>query len=275
MNKKTILKTLGLIIALSIMFPVGLNCLLSRERIGNVAIVGEGKDWLSFYGSYIGGVATALISFAILLFTIEHNRKTLRITFQEEALTRLKHDLAVRISQLNFNRIGLVALVLNDAERCKEENLRIDDFHQQLTRDYNAFRLIYENSAEKCVIHFMEAYTLCVMQLFQDIAEMTELLAKLPPHVPSTRVKAMQEAVGAYNSKYRSIWETPSKDLIMKIADYQYSLKSVEVREKTIRKINELIQATGEHKQNCMPLVFAAARAWIKAEQEKLDALYS
>ncbi|SEA17294.1 hypothetical protein SAMN05444145_10249 [Alistipes timonensis JC136] len=274
MKKAIILRTVILVAILSILIPIGLNYILNQETPCKITVVGEGKDWLSFYGSYIGGVLTSLISFTILLFTINHNKNSQQIILQEQSLSQLKHDLATRISQLNFSRIGIVSLVLIDTERCKEENLKLDDFHQELTREFNAFNLVYENSRDHHISTFMRAYTLCVQQLFEDITTMTELIAKLPAHVPTIQAKAMQEAIEIYDLTYRGIMApNPPEEQRMRIAEYRYKLKSIPLREKIIQDINTLINNLNSHKNNFTNPVFTAAQEWINAEQEKLNNL--
>ena len=71
MKKSKIITTSLLIFVIAIIIPIVMNYIL----IGSVGakVTGESKDWLSFFGSYLGGVFTAYISFIILSKTINHN----------------------------------------------------------------------------------------------------------------------------------------------------------------------------------------------------------
>ena len=64
MKKSKIITTSLLIFVIAIIIPIVMNYIL----IGSVGakVTGESKDWLSFFGSYLGGVFTAYISFIIL-----------------------------------------------------------------------------------------------------------------------------------------------------------------------------------------------------------------
>ena len=48
-----------------VVVPILINWIIGLHTPCKIIVVGESKDWLSFYGSYIGGIITALISFFI------------------------------------------------------------------------------------------------------------------------------------------------------------------------------------------------------------------
>ena len=40
----------------------------------NLPIIGNNVDWLSFWGTYLGGIIGAFVSFTILYLTLLHNK---------------------------------------------------------------------------------------------------------------------------------------------------------------------------------------------------------
>ncbi len=67
-----------LVIILLLGVPILLDYLLSRHNpISQLPIIGEAKDWLSFWGTYIGSIGTIGMA-AIALVTIRQNDKLVR-----------------------------------------------------------------------------------------------------------------------------------------------------------------------------------------------------
>ena len=70
---KTILKKYWWIMAISLIAPIAINCLLLIPAFSPV--VGTNIDWLAFFGSYIAAIIPALGSFIILFIQREDNHK--------------------------------------------------------------------------------------------------------------------------------------------------------------------------------------------------------
>lgn len=86
---------IGIIIFVAIVIIV--NFILSRDVLFDYKVVGEGKDWLSFYGS----ITSALVAFYTLFRTIESNKKDAQIERMHQDLKDLRNDLSERISAIN------------------------------------------------------------------------------------------------------------------------------------------------------------------------------
>ncbi len=70
---KDILKQYWWAIAVIILAPVVLNCVLQIPAF--VRIVGDNTDWLTFWGSYLGGIISTLTALFILYKTLQQNHE--------------------------------------------------------------------------------------------------------------------------------------------------------------------------------------------------------
>ncbi len=249
--------------------PIFLNWLLIKNTPQSFKVVGEGKDWLTFYGSYIGGIIAASISFIILLITIIHNKKNSEINRQEENLRRLEDDLKNRVAQLDFSKITNVMLVLNDYDRFKEEILKLDTFYQELMYSSNSFKLIYGDEIDGKITNFKSSYTLCISDLLQYINEMKVFISKLPPYISNEKALILKRTVFDYNSN--SIWTDKSNSKIIEIEGYREQIESISQRESIIKEMGQLSKNINNY--TLIDAVYTAAKLWIKAEREKLATL--
>lgn len=161
--------------------PIAINWVLNRATPLYIQTIGESKDWLSFYGSYIGGIITASISFVILNKTINYNKNESEIIRQKKDMENLENRLSDHISFLNFYKIGTISLVINDDLMSKTEILKLEGFNYELIRKSNALRLIYEDNCEKHIADYIMKFDACIKQMSNDIDDMTLLIKDLPP----------------------------------------------------------------------------------------------
>lgn len=232
MKNQTLLFASLAIIIVAALLPIGVNLLLNSS-VG-VTVAGEAKDWLSFYGSYIGGIFTAFISFLILFKTVNRNKLDSEIQYKKQELDNLKLMLSEQVSMLDFARVGIVSLVINNSSQYSNEIQKLDIFHEKLTRKFNSYSLFYSNSTDKLANNYWEAYRKCVGQLFDDITEMTQLISNLPP-----------KEIAALASE----------------------------RLQVISKINDLNKLLSQHKQQFTEKVFEEAQVWLQSETENLNKL--
>ncbi len=68
------MKRILLAIVIITITPICLNWIVSTTTPWNISIAGDMSDWIGFYGSYIGGMLAAAISFFILIYSLKHNR---------------------------------------------------------------------------------------------------------------------------------------------------------------------------------------------------------
>ena len=92
---------------LGILFiPVLLNIVLGAPNpLSNISVIGDSTHWLAFYGSYIGGILTAIIGFVTLHRESVRGKLQLTINSKEDALKELKLSLSERIGLFDFSRV--------------------------------------------------------------------------------------------------------------------------------------------------------------------------
>ena len=106
-------RCLFIVIALLAIIPIALNIILGATNPFDIGIVGNNVNWLSFYGSYLGGAIAAIIAFVTMWQTSKHNTLSIMIQRQETYIENLSLELGKRISKFNFWNIGKVALISN------------------------------------------------------------------------------------------------------------------------------------------------------------------
>lgn len=108
-NRKTIWMAIIIIIVL-IAFPFFLNWVLQRDAI--IPVIGDSSTWLSFWGTFIGALLTALLvlaSFFTIQKTVSFNRTRWRI----EWLKSFREAAAGMISAVDATEVGLMAQDVN------------------------------------------------------------------------------------------------------------------------------------------------------------------
>lgn len=269
MKKSKIITTSLLIFVIAIIIPIVMNYIL----IGSVGakVTGESKDWLSFFGSYLGGVFTAYISFIILSKTINHNIAIFDLQQKKQDLESLKRMLSEQVSTLDFARVGTIVLVITDSSQYQSEIQKLDIFQRELTLRFNSYKLFYENSKEQPVKDYWDSYQRCVSKLFDDITEMTRLIAELPPYLDDMMVAFMKKQVEDFYAASKSASFAPPCQVSETISEYQIKLDNNNKRQRLITEINALVCSLGEHKKEYTEDTFRKAQLWIQAEEMKLN----
>lgn len=266
--KKNLIIGLGVILVLAVLIPFLLDWIL--EDVTK-------KDWLSFYGSYIGGTITACISFFILFFTISNNKKELEVTRQEDNFRRLQDDLKNRVAQLDFTRIGDVVLVINDLDRCKEEILRLSNYSQELTYSFNSFCMIYKDVKDDKISNFKGSYILCIKELQDYISRMKILIGNLPPYISQEKITLLKQLLQEHElnnppSSFYSSMNTPNSVKIQ-MEEYREQIKSVNLRDVIIKDMNSLLENLKNKPDSFIKPVTVSALIWLENEEGKLAKL--
>lgn len=254
MKKSKIITTSLLIFVIAIIIPIVMNYIL----IGSVGakVTGESKDWLSFFGSYLGGVFTAYISFIILSKTINHNIAIFDLQQKKQDLESLKRMLSEQVSTLDFARVGTIVLVITDSSQYQSEIQKLDIFQRELTLKFNSYKLFYENSKEQPVKDYWDSYQRCVSKLFDDITEMTRLIAELPPYLDDMMAAFMKKQIEDFYAASKSASFVPSYKVSETISEYQIKLDNNKKRQQLITEINVLVCSLGKHKKNIQRIHF-------------------
>lgn len=175
-----------------IILPIFINFIVKINCFSEI-VSGQMEDWILFFGSYLGGIITASISFVILFLTIKHNKNLKKIDNKVEEFNKLREELAYRITLLDFMKIGNIALLNKNNCNCEAEILKLNEYHFELTRSFNAFNLIYEHRDEVYIVDFNYKYNKCINKLHDIINEMTEAISNKDYHKINNIIKSFND----------------------------------------------------------------------------------
>lgn len=145
-----------------LLIPILLNIILGAPNpLSNIDIVGDSTHWLSFYGSYIGGVLTAIIGFVTLYKESVRNKLQLTINSKEDALKELKLSLPERIGMFNFSKVIEISLYSRDKTMYNSIQRELSEYHKLLSAKANAWAVVYASSNQIEVVKFKDAYIDC------------------------------------------------------------------------------------------------------------------
>ena len=170
MNKKL---KIVLILVVILLIPLCINSLILRPAIFN--FIGEGTDWLLFWGSYLGGVFAAVIGFVTLYYSAKRQNIEMQISHKENSLRILQAKLSECVSIFNYSRMLSISLYIDQPEKYDQildELLKYQeqDIDKAMLRKLNknlSFyrRLLVKDNKKKSI------YNRCVIQKVYDICK--------------------------------------------------------------------------------------------------------
>jgi len=164
-----------------IAFPFLLNILIGMKRPQNITVVGHPADWLLFYGSYIGGILTAIIGYITIYWSNQRSKLQIQITEKQESIKRLESQIAECITTLDYSRVGIISLYLDKPDKY-DVVLRItDNVCTTITVAANTWYVIYGDSHKKEIQEFQAKYAECANELIGRLNEVTLHIKKLQP----------------------------------------------------------------------------------------------
>ena len=129
--------------------------------MSNIEVVGDSTHWLAFYGSYIGGVFTAIIGFITLHKESAKNKLLLIINNKEDALKGLKLSLSKRIEMFDFSKVIEISLYSRDRTMYNTIQKELSEYHKLLSAKANAWAVVYASSNQPEVVKFKSTYIDC------------------------------------------------------------------------------------------------------------------
>lgn len=139
-----------------IVLPIIINYVLMLPAPFNFPIIGSNVDWLSFWGTYIGGIIGASVSFLILYLTLLHNKNEAKIDRKHNELLQLKKDLSERLSDVNFMPLHIDA---SNEVNVKSEISRLNMLYETYGQKCSTAQFIYNNDENELAKQFYEAYS--------------------------------------------------------------------------------------------------------------------
>lgn len=164
---------------IALICPILLNIILGFHSPNNIKVIGDSATWLLFYGSYIGGVLTAIIGFFTMNQTSKLNKNEILIAQKRESIKELEHSLAKCVSLFDYSRVGIIALYLHDPTKYNDVLKEMDEYLNKVTTTANAWGVIYSGFEQKEAQEFQDAYKQCVEFLSRKINQVTDLIKKI------------------------------------------------------------------------------------------------
>lgn len=152
-----------ILLVLGILFiPILLNIVLGAPNpLSNISVIGDSTHWLAFYGSYIGGILTAIIGFVTLHRESVRGKLQLTINNKEDALKELKLSVSERIGLFDFSRVIEISLHPKDKTMYSTMQRELSEYHKLLSARANAWAVVYASSNQPEVVKFKDAYIDC------------------------------------------------------------------------------------------------------------------
>lgn len=194
----------------AIAIPFLLNFLLRRYVTDSERAIGTEVDWLLFFGSYIGGVLSAIISFIALVKQSKENSYKNQLQRQQLYINTLETKLSEWISVLQFWELGEISLYLSDKKNIPFHAARmlakLNEKYAKVVDDANAFELVYggQNENQSCMQSFTTAYRQCIELYQEDVNEMTKKLFELQKGVPNENLDGVIEEIKEFNKEMNS-----------------------------------------------------------------------
>lgn len=180
MKKKTLF--IILVISTILIIPIVINFLLMLPTPFKLNVLGSKEDWLSFWGTYIGGIIASSVSFVILYLTLLHNKKEAEIERANNKLTQLKKDLSERLSDINFVPLHInTSHNINPSTEIERLNLLFGIYQQKM---FTA-KFIYENDENEFAKQFYKAYSDFIILYCNQIYSLKKILASKSDDIKS------------------------------------------------------------------------------------------
>ena len=223
--------------AMVFLIPIVLNFILSQNTPNNMEVIGGPELWLSFYGSYIGGVFTAIIGFVTIHRSERTNRLQIEISQKIAYIKDLELRLADCISIFDYSRIGVISLYFGDISKYNEVLKEMDAYLNRVTKVTNSWGAIYADSEKKEINEFQNQLANCFDKLTKNFNDVSKLIIELK--------RCDEQGV-------------EQKD-----------------RSSIIYKINSFIEYHQTFKSSYLIPLWNKARAWIDSEKKDLQTLKS
>ena len=131
--------------------PIALYFLIPRPQIFE-GLGGE-DIWLGFWGSYLGGVFTAIFGMLSLFHSNKQDYRKLEVEYKKAELSQLENKLCESISIFNISRVQSIVFCFEGDKISKHESRifinNMNIYCDMLLQKANAFALMYGSTSKK------------------------------------------------------------------------------------------------------------------------------
>lgn len=172
MRTKILKITFVLILGIFIL-PIIINFILILPTPFDLNTIGDEIEWLSFWGTYLGGIIGALVSFTILYLTLLHNKKEAEIERTNNRLLQLQQALSERLSDINFVPLHInTSHDISPSTEIERLNLLFGTYQQKM---FTA-KFIYENDENEFARQFYKEYSKFIILYCNQICSLKKIL---------------------------------------------------------------------------------------------------
>ena len=175
-----------------LIIPIIINYVLLIPIPFNFPIIGSNVDWLSFWGTYIGGILGAFASFIILYLTLRHNRNEAEIERKSNQLLLLKKDLAERLSDVNFMPLHIDA---SNEINVHNEISRLNMLYEIYGQKCSSVQFLYNNDENELAKQFYGAYSKFTLHFGVEINNLKYILTN------EKDKNKLKQSIEEYNDK--------------------------------------------------------------------------
>lgn len=208
-----------------ILLPIGVNLLCTMNAYPYTVETGD-NPWIAFWGSYLGGTVTALITMYVLYQTTQNEKKRKMVDDQTVLVDKLCNDLGMLCTAIDYEKVTF--LFVNNANNINWEDLHknLSDIEINIKLTYNIFFLKYghldsENKSLLC--RQFNKYV-------EEISKLVTLLTKLQPNnniAPAhltfeiSKIIKRMESYGDINSELLNIAEKWKHEEFNRLTQYK------------------------------------------------------
>ncbi len=153
-------------------------------------IIGDGKAWHGFFGSYLGGVVTVLITLYVLYTTIISEKYKREYEMQQEFYYHFCDDLAGFAKVLDYEEIPFIlqSLKYADTKEVVEVRRRICEIDLTIKKMYNAFFLKYGHLQSRAKDEFADVCEKLIDRMRNCFTEVLDLTLRMDEKKKRSRV---------------------------------------------------------------------------------------
>lgn len=159
------------------------------------------NPWIGFFGSYLGGTATAIISMYILYQSIEHEKRLKIVEDKKDFINNLCNDLGVFCTSINYDKI---AFLLNCNIKDNDWNKLYEDLSKMeldIKKTYNKFYLKYghcHNANKDLLAKRYSTYTVEISNLVEILGNMCNSTAPIDKATISFEISTTLKRMESY-----------------------------------------------------------------------------
>ena len=219
-----------LILLVILLIPLCINSLILRPAIFN--FIGEGTDWLLFWGSYLGGVFAAVIGFVTLYYSAKRQNIEMQISHKENSLRILQAKLSECVSIFNYSRMLSISLYIDQPEKYDQILDELLKYQDEIIASSNAWGVMYANKTNTNYKQaFQDKYEHCIRLFISTITEVQQLIIDLKTTTEKRKINEIINKITQINKDHEKVINDELKPL------FQLAQKWIENEELLIQQL--------------------------------------